>query len=144
MEIQPDTELHAVDLEGPSSDVRTPPLRRLRRFFYRNLGPPRMPMAFSLGCYLVKRFPGRIPFTRFASPNHYTFYIPPFDSDAYRRTLVGGIRRDLHMSAGPTAVTLAVTSRCPCSCYHCSAHRRPPEERWTPASWRMSSRSAQN
>jgi MoaA/NifB/PqqE/SkfB family radical SAM enzyme len=104
--------------------VHRPPLRRLRRFFYRNLGPPTMPMAFSLGCYLVRRFPGRIPFTKFASPNHYTFYIPPFDTGAYRKVLLGGIRRDLHMGAGPTAVTLAVTSRCPCSCYHCSAHRR--------------------
>ena len=85
-----------------------------------------MPMAFSLGCYLVKRFPGRIPFTKFASSDHYTFYIPPFDSDAYRLTLIGGMRRDLHMDAGPTAVTLAVTARCPCSCYHCSADRRSP------------------
>lgn len=109
---------------GRDIPVYMPPLRRLRRFFYRNLGPPRMPLAFSLGCYLVKRFPGRIPFTKFASPNHYTFYVPPFDSAAYRRVLIGGVRRDLHLRAGPTAVTLAVTARCPCSCYHCSAHRR--------------------
>lgn len=105
--------------------VHRPPLRRFRRFFYRNLGPPRMPASFSLGCYLVSRFPGRIPFTKYASPGHYTFYLPPFGTEAYRKILRGGVRRDLHLSSGPTAVTLSVTGRCPCSCYHCSAHRRP-------------------
>lgn len=127
MEVQLGPEQTGAHTGGPAFEGRRPPMRGLRRFFYRNLGPPRMPMAFSLGCYLVKRFPGRIPFTKFASPDHYTFYIPPFNSGAYRRTLVGGLRRDLHLSAGPTAVTLAVTARCPCSCYHCSAHRRSPD-----------------
>ncbi|MHB8894238.1 MAG: radical SAM/SPASM domain-containing protein [Candidatus Geothermincolia bacterium] len=105
--------------------IRRPPMRRFRRFMYRNLGPPRMPMTFSLGCWLVKVLPEKIPFTKYASPNAYTFYIPPFDSKAYGRIIRGGIKRDLHLPSGPTAVTFAVTSRCPCSCYHCSAHRRP-------------------
>lgn len=84
-----------------------------------------MPMAFSLGCYLVERFPQRIPFTKYAAPDAYTFYIPKFGTPAYRRVLRGGILRDLHLGGGPTAVTFAVTARCPCSCYHCSADRRP-------------------
>ncbi len=105
--------------------VLRPPLRRFRRFFYRNLGPPSMPGAFSLGCYLVKRFPQKLPFTKFASPDHYTFYLPPFATKAYSRVLRGGLLRDFHMGGGPAAVTFAVTGRCPCSCYHCSAHRRP-------------------
>lgn len=107
--------------------VLKPPLRRFRRFFYRNLGPPRMPGAFSLGCYLVQRFPGKLPYAKFASPDHYTFYIPPFGTRAYNRVIRGGLLRDFHMGGGPAAVTLAVTARCPCSCYHCSAHRRPRE-----------------
>lgn len=105
--------------------VHRPPLRRFRRFFYRNLGPPSMPASFSLGCYLVEKFPQRIPFTKYASQRHYTFYLPPFKTRAYRKIIVGGVRRDLHLSSGPTAVTLSVTQRCPCSCYHCSADRRP-------------------
>lgn len=105
--------------------VHRPPLRRFRRFFYRNLGPPRMPGSFSLGCYLVEKFPQRIPFTKYASHGHYTFYLPPFGTRAYKKILRGGVRRDLHMASGPTAVTLSVTQRCPCSCYHCSADRRP-------------------
>jgi len=83
-----------------------------------------MPMSFSLGCYLVSRLPQKIPFTKYSSPNSYTFYLPPFGTAAYKRVLRCGIRRDLHLPAGPTAVTFAITSRCPCSCYHCSAHRR--------------------
>jgi len=106
--------------------LKKPPLRRFRRFFYRNLGPPKMPGAFSLGCYLVKQFPRAIPFTKYASPEQYTFYLPPFSNkDAYHRILMGGLKRDLHMGGGPAAVTFAVTARCPCSCYHCSADRRP-------------------
>jgi MoaA/NifB/PqqE/SkfB family radical SAM enzyme len=105
--------------------IKNPPLRRFRRFFYRNLGPPRMPGAFSLGCLMVRWFPSRIPFTKYASPGHYTFYLPPFGTEAYRKVVRGGVRRDLHMDSGPTAVTLAVTARCPCCCYHCSADRRP-------------------
>ncbi|MBU1671582.1 MAG: radical SAM protein [Actinobacteria bacterium] len=113
-------------MDGPSPDmeVRRPPMRRFRRFFYRNLGPPRMPGAFSLGCFLVERFPRRIPFTKFSSPDHYTFYIPRFGTRAYGSVLKGGLLRDFHLGGGPAAVTLAVTSRCPCSCYHCSAYRR--------------------
>ncbi len=85
-----------------------------------------MPGAFSLGCWLVKLLPQRIPFTKYASGNAYTFYIPPFTSrKAYSRVIRGGLRRDFHLDSGPTAVTLAVTARCPCSCYHCSAYRRP-------------------
>jgi MoaA/NifB/PqqE/SkfB family radical SAM enzyme len=109
----------------PDCTVIKPPLRGFRRFFYRNLGPPKMPMAFSLGCYLVSRFPRKIPFTKFASDDAYTFYIPKFGTKAYSRVVRGGILRDLHLRGGPTAVTFAVTARCPCSCYHCSAHRRP-------------------
>jgi len=86
-----------------------------------------MPGAFSLGCWLVKVFPEKIPFTRYASRDAYTFYLPPFGSKAYGRVLRGGLRRDFHLSGGPTAVTFAVTARCPCSCYHCSADRRPRE-----------------
>lgn len=107
--------------------ILRPPLRRFRRFFYRNLGPPTMPGAFSLGCYLVKRFPQKLPYTKFASPGHYTFYLPPFGTKAYNRVVRGGLLRDFHMGGGPAAVTFAVTARCPCSCYHCSAHRRPRE-----------------
>ena len=107
--------------------IKRPPMRRFRRFMYRNLGPPTMPMTFSLGCWIVRRLPEKIPWTKYASPNAYTFYLPPFGTKAYNRVLRGGIRRDLHLSAGPTAVTFAVTARCPCSCYHCSAHRRPRE-----------------
>ncbi len=83
-----------------------------------------MPLAFSLGCFLVERFPQRIPFTKYASQDHYTFYIPPFGTKAYRRVIKGGILRDLDLGGGPSAVTLAITARCPCSCYHCSADRR--------------------
>jgi len=108
----------------PSIEILRPPLRRFRRFIYHNVGPPRMPGAFSLGCWLVERFPGKLPFTKFASPNHYTFYIPPFGTPAYKRVIRGGLLRDLHLGGGPAAVTVAVTGRCPCSCYHCSAHRR--------------------
>lgn len=115
------------DGDASAIETRRPPLRRFRRFFYRNLGPPRMPGAFSLGCYLVSRFPGKIPFTKFASGDHYTFYIPPFGTGAYRKVVRGGLRRDFHLACGPTAVTFAVTARCPCSCYHCSAYRRPLE-----------------
>jgi MoaA/NifB/PqqE/SkfB family radical SAM enzyme len=112
---------------GPSGnfDMRRPPVRAFRRFMYRNLGPPKMPTSFSLGCWIVQTIPQKVPFTKYASPNAYTFYIPPFRTKAYRRVLAGGIRRDLHMASGPTAVTFAVTARCPCSCYHCSADRRP-------------------
>ena len=110
---------------GNGFAINRPPLRRLRRFFYRNLGPPKMPLSFSLGCFLVSTFRQRIPFTKYASPGHYTFYIPPFGTEAFRRVMRAGVRRDLHMASGPAAVTFAVTSRCPCSCYHCSAYRRP-------------------
>ncbi|MBK5092758.1 MAG: radical SAM protein [Actinobacteria bacterium] len=112
---------------GNGFAINRPPLRRLRRFFYRNLGPPKMPLSFSLGCFVVSAFRGRIPFTKYASPGHYTFYIPPFGTEAYRRVMRAGVRRDLHMAGGPAAVTFAVTARCPCSCYHCSAHRRPAD-----------------
>ncbi|MDD5749118.1 MAG: radical SAM protein [Actinomycetota bacterium] len=104
--------------------INRPPFRKLRRFFYRNLGPPRMPGSFSLGCYLVERFPERIPFTKYASPNYYTYYIPPFRTRAYKRVVLQGLRRDFHLPSGPAAVTLSLTERCPCSCYHCSAWGR--------------------
>ncbi len=84
-----------------------------------------MPGAFSFGCFLVQSFPRKLPFAKFASENHYTFYLPPFRTTAYKRVMRGGLLRDLHLGGGPAAVTLAVTGRCPCSCYHCSAHRRP-------------------
>lgn len=113
------------DNGSPEINKADAPLRAFRRFWYKNLGPPKMPMAFSLGCYLVKRFPEKIPFTKYASHDAYTFYIPKFDTAAYKRVVRGGILRDLHLGGGPTAVTFAVTARCPCSCYHCSAHRRP-------------------
>src|SRR5665811_933559 len=74
----------------------------------------------------IRDRPQKIPFTKYSSPNSYTFYIPPFGTEAYSRVLRGGIRRDLHLASGPTAVTFAVTAKCPCSCYHCSAHRRDP------------------
>ncbi len=114
--------------------LRKPPLRRFRRFFYRNLGPPRMPGAFSLGCFLVRKFPGAIPFTKYASDKQYTFYIPPFsDREAFGRVIRGGLLRDLHLGGGPAAVTFAVTPRCPCSCYHCSADRRASDGEMTTA-----------
>jgi MoaA/NifB/PqqE/SkfB family radical SAM enzyme len=113
-------------LDNNGCEIRRPPMRRFRRFMYRNLGPPKMPMSFSLGCWLVEHLPQKIPFTKYSSPNSYTFYIPPFGTEAYSRVLRGGIRRDLHLASGPTAVTFAVTAKCPCSCYHCSAHRRDP------------------
>ncbi len=119
-----DNDFGAYSMESENIEIYHPPLRRLRRFFYRNLGPPKMPGAFSLGCFLVEKFPGRIPFTKYASKDHYTFYIPAFGTDAYRRVIRGGILRDFHLGGGPAAVTFAVTSRCPCSCYHCSADRR--------------------
>lgn len=124
---QTDTEpfLSVVQPTVSPCTIKRPPLRGARRFFYRNLGPPKMPMSFSLGCWIVEHLPQRVPFTKYASPGAYTFYIPPFRTEAYRRVIRGGIRRDLHLAAGPTAVTFAVTARCPCSCYHCSAHRRP-------------------
>jgi len=112
-------------VRGNGFPVHRPPLRRLRRFLYRNIGPPRMPLSFSLGCFVVSTFRQKVPFTKYASPGHYTFYIPPFGTEAYRRVMRAGIRRDLHMASGPAAVTFAVTSRCPCSCCHCSAYRRP-------------------
>ena len=120
------SEEHAME-RGNGFVVRRPPFRRSRRFIYRNLGPPRMPLSFSFGCFLVSTFRQKIPFTKYASPNHYTFYIPPFGTEAFRRVMRAGVRRDLHMSCGPAAVTLAVTRRCPCSCHHCSAYRRPAD-----------------
>lgn len=102
-----------------------PPLRRFRRFIYRNMGPPRVPGTFSFGCWLVQRWPQRIPFTKYASPEHYTFYIPRFRTRAYSRVMKGGLLRDFGLGGGPAAVTFAVTARCPCSCYHCSAYGRP-------------------
>ena len=102
-----------------------PPLRRFRRLIYKNLGPPTVPGTFSFGCWLVQRWPQKVPFTKYASPNHYTFYIPPFGTEAYKRVIRGGLLRDCHLGGGPAAVTFAVTGRCPCSCYHCSADRRP-------------------
>lgn len=91
-----------------------------------------MPGAFSLGCFLVKAFPRSIPFTKYASDDQYTFYIPPFSNrEAYSRVLRGGLLRDLHLGGGPAAVTFAVTSNCPCSCYHCSADRRPRDTEMT-------------
>jgi len=110
--------------KGPEVVKHRPPLRKARRLMYRNVGPPRLPLSFAFGCMVLSTFREKLPFTKFASPDHYTFYIPPFDSEAWRRALSISIRRDLHMAFGPTAVTLAVTARCPCSCYHCSAHRR--------------------
>ncbi len=105
--------------------VLRPPLRRFRRFIYRNMGPPKVPGTFSFGCWLVQRWPQKIPFTKYASPDHYTFYIPRFRTPAYSRVMKGGLLRDFHLGGGPAAVTFAVTAKCPCSCYHCSAHRRP-------------------
>jgi MoaA/NifB/PqqE/SkfB family radical SAM enzyme len=107
-----------------SIEILRPPLRGLRRFVYRNLGPPTIPGTFSLGCWLVQKFPQKLPFTKYASPRHYTFYIPPFGTPAFRRVIRGGLQRDFHLGGGPAAVTVAVTGRCPCSCYHCSAYRR--------------------
>jgi len=92
---------------------------------YRNLGPPKMPMSFSLGCWIVSHVPERVPFTKYAAPDSYTYYLPRFGTAAYSRVLRGGVRRDLGLGGGPTAVTFAVTARCPCTCYHCSADRRP-------------------
>jgi len=82
-------------------------------------------MSFSLGCWIVSHVPERVPFTKYAAPDSYTYYLPPFGTAAYKRILRGGILRDLKRGGGPTAVTFAVTARCPCSCYHCSADRRP-------------------
>lgn len=104
-----------------------PPLRRFRRFVYRNLGPPTVPGTFSLGCLLVQRWPQKVPFTKYASPEHYTFYIPKFRTRAYSRVIKGGLLRDFGLGGGPAAVTFAITARCPCSCYHCSAHGRPKD-----------------
>jgi MoaA/NifB/PqqE/SkfB family radical SAM enzyme len=107
-------------------EISRPPLRRFRRFIYRNVGPPTVPGTFSLGCWLVQASSRGLPLTKYASSDHYTFYLPPFRTPAYRRVMRGGLLRDFHLGGGPAAVTVAVTGRCPCSCYHCSAHRRPP------------------
>jgi len=122
-----DPEEHIPVTDPDNCKIRRPPLRRFRRFMYRNLGPPKMPMSFSLGCWIVSHVPERVPFTKYAAPDSYTYYLPPFGTAAYKRILRGGILRDLKRGGGPTAVTFAVTARCPCSCYHCSADRRPPD-----------------
>ncbi|MCJ7745933.1 MAG: hypothetical protein MUP40_06575, partial [Actinobacteria bacterium] len=87
-------------VRGNGFPVHRPPLRRLRRFVYRNIGPPKMPLSFSLGCFVASTFRQKVPFTKYASPGHYTFYIPPFGTEAYRRVMRAGIRRDLHMASG--------------------------------------------
>ena len=131
-----------MSLASATLKVSKPPLRGFRRFFYRNPGPPRMPGAFSLGVSWCRRCPDWTLFTKYAAPNRYTFYIPSFHTPAFRRVVKSGLLRDFHLGGGPAAVTFAVTARCPCSCYHCSATAARPTERWTPMRPGTSSASA--
>ncbi len=57
-----------------------------------------------------------------------SLYLPPIPSEAFKRVIKNQIRKRLGLSYGPDAATLAVTEKCNCRCFHCSAFRRGKTE----------------
>lgn len=53
-----------------------------------------------------------------------SLYLPPIPSEAFKRVIKNQIKRRFGLPHGPDAATLAITEKCNCRCFHCSAFRR--------------------
>ena len=63
--------------------------------------------------------------------NWYSLYWPPVPSEAHARFVEGFWRTWFLRQPTPNVLTLAITERCQCRCFHCSANvgssRKPPQ-----------------
>ena len=57
-----------------------------------------------------------------------SLYLPPLPSETFKRVIRNHLRKKFRLPYGPDAATLAITEKCNCRCFHCSAYRRKKEE----------------